>query len=138
MAKVCVSATSAGASSSLTATTDINGTYTIKSVAAGTYTVEFGGCGTLQGHYLIQSYDHQSSVTTASPVTVTPGHTTTGIDAALVTGGIITGKVTAMVGGKALAEVCVLAQTAGTSGAPTATTTTTKTGAAGAPLVCRA
>ncbi len=78
--------------------TNSAGEYTIVGLPTGSYTVEFQG---LEGQYLSQTYK-------ANPVSVSVGSTTPDIDAALSTGGHISGRVTAESGGGALAgaEVC--------------------------------
>ena len=72
------------------ATTDTSGTYTLSGLPSGSYSVEF----TKSGAYAAQFYNGKPSLNSADPVTVTSPNTTTGIDAALQTGGSITGTVT--------------------------------------------
>ncbi len=84
------------------AITNSEGEYTIWGLSSGSYDVQFsrGGYDEVGNNYLTQS-DYG--------VSVTAGSTTTGIDAAMATGGQITGRVTAAASGAALAniEVCV-------------------------------
>jgi hypothetical protein len=82
-------------------TTADDGTYAVSGLASGTdYQVWFFASAATGGSfdafgYLDQSYDNQPTREgTPTPVTVTEGATTTGIDAALHTGGAITGRVT--------------------------------------------
>jgi hypothetical protein len=68
-------------------TSDHNGNFTISDLAAGTYQVEFSDAG-----YLTQYYDDEP--TEASPVTVSAGANTTGVNATLEVAGAISGRVT--------------------------------------------
>ena len=70
--------------------TRTDGTYTISALAAGSYRVGF----TSAGRYATQYYDGKTSLTAADAVSVSTGQTATGIDAALSSGGSITGTVT--------------------------------------------
>ena len=72
--------------------TGSNGTYQISGLPAGSYRVGFN-----QGsnrNYLPQYYNGQTSLGSASEITVSTGQTTSGIDAALQPGGQIYGTVT--------------------------------------------
>lgn len=73
------------------ARTTAGGEYAIGHLQAGQYTIRFSAEG--QG-YLPQFYDGRSSASEANAVTATAGETTSGIDAALATGGGIAGTVT--------------------------------------------
>ncbi len=68
--------------------TQADGSYAL-TVSPGTYKVSFQATG-LQSQY----YNNKSSLASADPVTVTSGQHTTGIDAALIGGGTITGTIT--------------------------------------------
>ena len=72
-------------------TTNAGGEYTIPGLNTGEYKVEFTPTS---GNYLTQYYNGKSSFAEASPVSVTAGVTTPSINAALATGGQISGKVT--------------------------------------------
>jgi hypothetical protein len=100
------------------AKTQSTGNYAMPSVPAGSYTVEFVGCP--NPYWVYQYYNDQYSLATATPVTVTAGSTTTGINAQLVLGGQITGTVTDNSSPPvALAKICVTATFAGdSSGGP--------------------
>jgi protocatechuate 3,4-dioxygenase beta subunit len=67
-----------------------DGTYTISEVEPGAYKVHFVAPPGLFDQY----YSGAASAAAAAPVTVTGGATTSGIDAQLQTGGVITGTVT--------------------------------------------
>jgi hypothetical protein len=96
------------------ATTDESGEYKITGLASGSYQLGFTPPN---GHdqseaqadnYLPQYYNSKTSWNEADAVNVTAGSTTSGIDAALQTGGEITGHVTAASTGAPLEgiEVC--------------------------------
>jgi hypothetical protein len=72
------------------ATTDASGTYDIGGLRAGAYRVRFTDDS---GAYLSQWYDGKPDRASATDVPVSAGAVTSGIDAALVTGGHITGTV---------------------------------------------
>ena len=72
------------------AQTGADGTYTVSNLPTGNYEVEFYGTGS----YIAQYYDGQSSHANANPVSVTDGQVTTGINAAMLSNGVISGTVT--------------------------------------------
>jgi Carboxypeptidase regulatory-like domain len=72
------------------ASTESNGEYALYGLAAGSYTVEFSAV-TLG--YVTQFYDDQTSSVHAQPVSAEAGITKSGIDAELVLGGRIAGRV---------------------------------------------
>jgi hypothetical protein len=80
------------------ATSGAGGEYTIPGLANGEYIVSFGpsflASAESTTNYIPQYYDDKSSPLEADVVSVTEGGTTPGIDAALVEGGRITGRVT--------------------------------------------
>jgi 5-hydroxyisourate hydrolase-like protein (transthyretin family) len=82
--------------------TDPDGTYTFSGLGTGDYEVGFSPS---TGGFAPQFYKNKSTLATATTVSVTAGATTSGIDAALVSGGQITGKVTNAAGGAAMANV---------------------------------
>jgi len=99
-----------------TATTVAGGTYSAKELAAGTYYVKT--YNTLD--YVDELYNNIpclglacSNPTSGTPVAVSSGATTTGIDFALAPSGAIAGKVSDSVSGAALAGVSVFAYNAG-------------------------
>ncbi len=76
------------------ATTEANGEYTVRGLAAGSYKVEFSPDPESSLNYVTQYYKGASSLAAASSVTVTQGVITLGIDAELQVGGEISGTVT--------------------------------------------
>ncbi|MDQ6777872.1 MAG: carboxypeptidase-like regulatory domain-containing protein [Actinomycetota bacterium] len=91
LAGICVGADSAASPSSGYggAKTDSNGDYAFP-IPPAAYLISFQGCGQ---NYVSQFYPAQPSYKTAGQVTVVAGQTTGGIDARMVAGGVITGKV---------------------------------------------
>ena len=71
--------------------TDAHGHYAVNGLATGSYRVQFVA---YDGTYADQYYDGQSTIDSATPVSVVAGQTTSGIGAALVAPGQITGVVT--------------------------------------------
>ena len=113
---ICVIASQNGGGTGFGSTaTASDGTYSIASLPAGSYSVEFStGCGN-SGNYLTQWYNNETSSGSSDPVTVTAGSTTTSIDAALQSGGTISGTVI-VAGGTALSGICVIASQNGGGG----------------------
>jgi 5-hydroxyisourate hydrolase-like protein (transthyretin family) len=72
------------------AQTGADGTYTVSDLPTGNYVVEFYGTGS----YIPQYYEGQASYANASPVSVTAGQVTTGVNAAMLSNGAISGTVT--------------------------------------------
>jgi IPT/TIG domain/Carboxypeptidase regulatory-like domain len=89
-----------GSGTTVTAVTAANGSYTVTGLPAATdYEVCFTATGATGGSsdptgYIAQCYNNQPTSSTATPVTVTLGATTTGINAALAGGGAVSGTVT--------------------------------------------
>ncbi len=77
------------------ATTDAGGHYQVVGLTSGDYEVELVDPA---GTYALQFYDGESDLASAAPVPATPGSVTSGIDAALSTGGAISGTVTNTLG----------------------------------------
>jgi Carboxypeptidase regulatory-like domain len=90
------------------------GQYTIPSLASGSYKVSFFGFE--GGNYVSQYFNGKSSSSAANAVAVIAGGTTSGIDAALRTGGQVTGKVTDALSHASLPHIEVCASPAGSSG----------------------
>ena len=109
---ICVSAFPVKSGRGYGATTAMNGTYAVRHVAPGRYYVVFGGFGCpSSGNWLPQLYPDVNFPfggigQGATPVMVTSGHATRGIDAHLRRGGEISGTVTGPAGRK-LGGVCV-------------------------------
>jgi hypothetical protein len=84
-----------------------NGRYVLFGIAPGRYEVQFSECIQV-GKYGSQWYSDKRTLASATPVRVTAGHTTAGVDATMATGGSISGRVVSRLG-KPLSNVCVLA-----------------------------
>lgn len=113
---VCVLVLDATGQAVASAPSDDDGDYTVEGVPPGSWTVEFDpddGCLSDRTPQAIQYYSDAGTPATATPVSVSAGETTSGIDGALVPGARITGTVRD--GGlSALSGVCVvLEDTAG-------------------------
>jgi 5-hydroxyisourate hydrolase-like protein (transthyretin family) len=89
--------------------TDASGIYTITRLLTGTYYLQFEP--PYGSDYLPEYYDDKRSLGAADPIPVTLGSVISGKDAALETGGKITGRVTATVGSTPLQGVYVYAYT---------------------------
>ncbi|HEY0167191.1 MAG TPA: carboxypeptidase regulatory-like domain-containing protein [Jatrophihabitans sp.] len=79
------------------ATTRADGSYTVTGLAAGSYQVCFYGQaahGASATGYLDECYDDQPPYESGTPVVVSLGHTSAGVNAELTAGGAITGMVT--------------------------------------------
>lgn len=85
--------------------TDTDGAYELRSLPGGTYTVSFRGHGSSAG-YAPSYYSGKQTVAEATPVSVVPGETKSGIDGDLQKGAAIEGSVTAAAGGS-LAGIAV-------------------------------
>ncbi len=85
-----VDAYDSGGSLVASSQTASDGTYTISGLPTGSYHVGF----VAGGNYVSQFYNGKATLAAADPVSVTAGSTTSSINAALATGGQITGTVT--------------------------------------------
>jgi len=74
--------------------TSATGTYLLKNLISGGYTVTFDDCQGQAGSWVQQWWESAASQSTASPMNVTAPATASNIDAALVPGGSISGTVT--------------------------------------------
>jgi len=103
--EVCASETGNGLFGNC-ASTNAAGEYTIPGLATGEYVVAFYPNSSV--NYLTQYYNGKVTEREADPVSVTDSATTTGIDAALLLGGKVAGKVTSASSNDALQgiEVC--------------------------------
>ena len=90
-----------------------NGGYTIIGLAADTYTVSFEANS---GNYIEQWYKGQPTVSTATPVPLTAGGAVSGINAKMLPGGTIAGRVT-NTSGEVLAGICIEVRAVGEGGA---------------------
>jgi PKD domain/Carboxypeptidase regulatory-like domain len=95
------------------ATTNPAGEYTLVGLATGEYKLEFSAAGQ---NYLPQYYGGEASEAEASVVSVTAGSTTPTIDAAMVVGGEISGKVLEASTKSAVADIEVCAAPVADSG----------------------
>jgi hypothetical protein len=86
--------------------TNSGGEYTIGGLPNGSYQVRFNPS---EGNYLPQFYNSTTSLSEATPVSVTLPNTISGINAVLAPGGQISGKVTAESSGAPLPDVEVCA-----------------------------
>ena len=109
----------AGGSYGGSTSTDSAGHYSMKSVAAGTYVVQFRDCAATK--FALQWFNNKASQSAANPVTVAIGADTPGIDAHLALAGSIGGTVT-NASGVGVANLCVSAQPAGDGSSGSATT----------------
>jgi hypothetical protein len=93
--------------------TAADGTYTLDGALTGSNDVKFYSSGFCPGgtasNFAMQWYSNQGAQMNADVVTVASATTTPNIDAVLVAGGTMTGKVTAKTGGAALNGMCVAA-----------------------------
>jgi hypothetical protein len=100
---ICVQAV--GAHGNAFAETDFDGTYSFGGLQAGAYTAQFTGCDN-SGSVAPQYYNNEPSTGSADLITLTAGKVTTGIDATMHRGAIITGVVTDA-SGHPLTDICV-------------------------------
>ena len=95
-----------------------DGTYTVAGLAAGSYQVCFYSQGASDASptgYLDECYDDQSPQTTVgTPVAVSLGQTSTGVDAALAVAGAITGLITGP-SGAPVPDIDIKVRVSGTS-----------------------
>lgn len=104
-------------------TSAADGSYTIASLPTGGYKVSFfvPYAGESGLNYAPRYYDERSEGAQAQTVEVTAGDTTGGIDAAMLAGASISGRVTYAASGAPLEEIEVCAETAGGEGGCTFT-----------------
>lgn len=116
---ICVEAT--GPSGTVTAVTAADGTYAVRGLLSGDYSVEFVDCSA--NVYLPATYDYDpSSPGIADPVPVVVSTNTGAINAQLAVSGSISGRVTNELAGQPLRGVCVDAYDSGGSIVSSATT----------------
>lgn len=72
-----------------------DGTYALRGLPVGSYKLQFGGYGS---GVLTQWHNNADSLATATPIALADGQSLTDINATLVQGGIISGKITAPAG----------------------------------------
>jgi len=81
------------------------GEYKITGLPAGSYSVEFGPCNFQP--YALQWYKGAGTQAAATPVTVSLGHDTPGIDARLVRGGTVSGQIISAITSLPVSYACV-------------------------------
>jgi PKD repeat protein len=111
LAGVCVSATPvsfSGPTSTGFGTTDSAGNYKVVGLLPGSYKVEFYSCN--GGDHVTQFYSRRSTLAAADTVTLSTSQTLPNVDAQMQAGGgSIAGRVTSIVTGAPLPNVCVRA-----------------------------
>lgn len=124
IAGICVQAYNSAGAVVASSQTSSSGTYTLSALPTGSYLLGFLDCQT--GTYVTQYYNDEASLATADPIFVTVGTTRSGINAAMVIEGQITGTVTDNAGHAPLAGICV--DTFGSSGSIVASVLTDASG----------
>lgn len=122
---ICVHAQDSRGHSADSLSTGKSGAYSVGGLPTGSYVVSFSDCPATD--YLGQFYSGASTPDTATPVSVTSGSNTPGINATLILGATVTGTVTDTAG-TPLGSICVTAFDAG-SGAAVDSGSTSSTGA---------
>ena len=110
LAGICVQAYDSSGGQVASAQTNSSGVYTLSALPTGSYHVGFADCASgpdYAGTYVTQFYNSKATLASANPITVTAGTTTSGINAAMVTHGEITGTVTDSATHAPLAGICV-------------------------------
>ena len=110
LAGICVQAYDSSGSEVASAQTNSNGVYTLSALPTASYHVGFADCAAgpdNAGTYVTQYYNGKATLASASPIAVTAGTTTSGINAAMLTHGEITGTVTDSASKAPLAGICV-------------------------------
>ena len=97
-----------------TGISQVDGSYTITGLSTGSFKVQFVSNGS---GYFVQWYNNKSSQELADAVTVTAGATTSNIDATMILGGSITGRVTDA-SGAAILDAIVVAYDSNNTGGP--------------------
>jgi hypothetical protein len=110
LAGICVEAYDSSGGGVASTQTNSSGVYTLSALATGSYDVGFADCSAgpdFAGTYVTQYYTGKATLASADPISVTAGATTSGINAAMITHGEITGTVTDSVTGAPLAGICL-------------------------------
>jgi hypothetical protein len=105
---ICVQAYDSGGGKVASTQTNPSGVYTLNALPTGAYRVGFADCAAdSAGSYVTQYYNGKATLASADPIAVTAGTTTSGINAAMVAHGEITGTVTDSASQAPLAGICV-------------------------------
>ncbi len=108
---VCASPTTTGVGTGECTSTNAAGEYTVSGLATGSYAISFStGRENPSSDYLGSYFDGKATGGEATPVTVTAGSVTTGINGELQTGGQIAGTVTAAATGAGIGGILVCAE----------------------------
>jgi Carboxypeptidase regulatory-like domain len=110
LAGICVQADDNSGGEAASTQTNSSGVYTLSALPTGSYHVGFADCAAgpdNAGTYVTQYYNGKATLASADPIAVTAGTTTSGINAAMVTHGQITGTVTDSATGAPLAGICL-------------------------------
>jgi hypothetical protein len=110
LAGICVQAYDSSGGEIASTQTNSSGVYTVSALPTGSYHVGFADCAAgpdNAGTYVTQYYNSKATLASADPIAVTAGATTSGINAAMVTHGEITGTVTDSATGAPLAGICL-------------------------------
>ena len=110
LAGICVQADDSSGGEVASTQTNPSGVYTLSALPTGSYHVGFADCAAgpdNAGTYVTQYYNAKATLASADPIAVTAGKTTTGINAAMVTHGQITGTVTDKATHVPLAGICL-------------------------------
>src|SRR5271165_353651 len=110
LAGICVQASDSSGGEVASTQTNSSGVYTLSALPTGSYRVGFADCAAgpdNAGTYVTQYYNGKATLASADPIAVTAGTTTSGINAAMVTHGEITGTVTDSASKAPVAGICV-------------------------------
>ena len=105
LAAICVQVYNSSGAVAASTQTNSSGVYTLSALPTGSYHVGFLDCNA--DTYVTQYYNRKTTLASADPVAVTAGTTTSGINAALVAHGEMTGTVTDSATHAPLAGICL-------------------------------
>ena len=110
LAGICVQADDSSGGEVASTQTNSSGVYTLSALPTSSYHVVFADCAAgpdNAGTHVTQYYNAKATLASADPIAVTAGMTTSGIKAAMVTHGQITGTLTDSATGAPLAGICL-------------------------------